>query len=389
VAHTISFSLSLSPTTTPPPLGVSLSLSLSLSLSFSLSPSLSLSLLSIPNPLNNNNINNSRAETSLGGQNDSQWDEAWEGLTQPLETPSLTPPPPLLPPPPDKHIFVIRDFEYVCVCVCVCVCMRACTLSWLTLRTLTGFIQDALARQGSWHCVWHHTPVAVFDVFTPLLRERGTSPQMQIQDRRKRTGKVRKREEVLEKYDWCSLSGLGLTLPCFQVSAKKVCSSFHTVRVYVCVCVCVCVCGHLHHLDFYILAKGRWEGNETEKKGKWVSWGRREGGESKEVKPKGEGVREREEWLFHYKAVTHMGSSHHIDSSETKPLRVCCVYVCVHIRSFMPVHCTMHYFWDGRYLYIIFVCMYVQMCVRMCGFVYECCESGGVTEMDVTRMSLS
>ena len=171
---------------------------------------------------------------------------------------------------------------FVCVCVRVCACVRVCvcacvcvhTLSRLTLweflRTLTGFIQDTLAQQGSWHCVWHHTPVAVFDVFSPLLREWGPSPQMQIRGRGKRTGKVRKREEVLEKYDWCSLSGLGLTLPSSQVSAKKVCATFHTVSVcvYVCVCVraCVCVRSHSHCLVFCTLAKGRWEGNETEKK---------------------------------------------------------------------------------------------------------------------------
>lgn len=175
---------------------------------------------------------------------------------------------------------------YLVVCVCVC----ACTLSWLTLweflRTMTGFIQDALAQQGSWHCVWHYTPVAVFDVFNPLLRKRGPSPQMQIQGMRKRTGKVCKREEVLEKYDWCSLSGLRLTLPCSQVSAQKVCATFHTL----CGCVCVCVA------TFAIWTSIKGDEREMRQKKGGSGWavGRRDGGERGHTKRKGsEWVKER------------------------------------------------------------------------------------------------
>lgn len=274
--HYLFFSFSLSVIT-----------SLSFCVSLYLSLSLALSLLSIPSLLNNNNINNSRAEMSLGRQNDSQWDEASGVNTTIGDSFIETPPSPspshsvcLLPPPAGKHTLEIRDFKYISVCVSMYVHPFLVNFNFVgVFEDSAGFIQDALAQRGSWHCVWHHTPVAVFDVFTPLLRERGPSPQMQTQDRRKRTGSVRKREEVLEKYDWYSLSGLGLTLPYSQV-CSEVCATFHTVAyARVCVCMCMRVGMHVCIATFtvwttFILARKRWEGNVTERgKGKWVSWG--------------------------------------------------------------------------------------------------------------------
>lgn len=72
-----------------------------------------------------------------------------------------------------------------------------------------------------------------------------------------------------------------------------------------------------------------------------------------------------------------MGSSHHIDSSETQPLRICkcvCKYTC----SCLCILPCISFDMGG-----IFESMYVQVCVCVC-----VSESCGVTKMDVTRMSL-
>lgn len=159
-----------------------LSLSLSLPVSQFLSLSLFLSFLIILNLLNNNNINNSRAEITLWGKSDSQREEASGVNTTTGDSFSETPSPPTEPLlPPSRFLFLkkkkkpllnaLSSFEISNIRLCVQVYMCLSTLSWLTLReflrTLTSFIQDALTRRGSWHCVWHHTPVAVFDVLTP------------------------------------------------------------------------------------------------------------------------------------------------------------------------------------------------------------------------------
>lgn len=109
-----------------------LSLSLSLPVSQFLSLSLFLSFLIILNLLNNNNINNSRAEITLWGKSDSQREEASGVNTTTGDSFSETPSPPtepLLPPSrflflkkkkaTAKCAFIIWNFKYPSVCASV------------------------------------------------------------------------------------------------------------------------------------------------------------------------------------------------------------------------------------------------------------------------------
>lgn len=147
---------------------------------------------------------------------------------------------------------------------------------------------------------------------------------------------------------------------CSQVFAKKfVLLSSLCCCAHVCVCGCACVC--VAGFTIWNSIKG----DEREMRQKNYGSGREmkagEGGKVKRSHRKESKRREwrREgEWLFHYKAVSHVGSCHHTDSFEIKPLRVCgCVFVCVSPRSCLCILLCVC-FNTGRN----FLCLHISAC---------------------------